>query len=164
MWVPLVMMAASAAYSAYSGAEQARAQNKALEYNAQAMQQNAENARYEASYARAQAMRNANRKQLETGVLIGAQRAKMGASGVVVDSGSFMDLLQNTAAEGATEAMSMIHEGDVAAWRHEVRSGQYGGEANMLLSSKQDPNAVLAGGLLQGAAKTTMAAYGGGMS
>jgi len=157
------MMAASAAYSAVSESKQARAQNKALEQNAQIMQQNAENTGYEASYARAQAMRNANRKQLETGVLIGAQRAKMGASGVVVDSGSFMDLLQNTAAEGATEAMAIVHEGDAAAWRHETRGVQYRSEANMQFMSRKDPNAVLVGGLLQGAASTTASAYGAGM-
>jgi hypothetical protein len=157
------MMGASTVFSAVSGAEQTSAQNRALEHNAQAMRQNAESARYEASYAKAQALRNANRKQVETGVLIGAQRARMGASGVVVDSGSFLDLIQNTAAEGATEVMNMVHEGDVAAWRHEVRAGQYESEADMLLRSRQDPNAVLMGGLLQGAASTAMTAYGMGL-
>ena len=158
--IPIAMMAVSGVMSTVSASQEAAAANAAADSNAAVLRQNAENALYEAKYAKDQAARNVQQKQLETGALIGEQRARMGASGAVVASGSFMDLVANTAAEGAREAMAMAQEGDVASWRHEVQAGQYEWQARMTLSSKQDPNAVLAAGLIKAGASTASSAYG----
>lgn len=158
--IPIAMTAVSAVMGAVGNAQQAAAQNRSLEANAETSRQNAQNSRYEASYARQQAERNAAEENKKTAVLIGSQRAKMGASGAVVDMGSFLDVTMSTAEEGAMNAMACLQEGDTEAWRHEVRAGQYDSQSNSFLSSRTNPNAVLAGGLLSGAAQTAASAYG----
>ena len=157
--IPLAMMAVSAAASAYGNYQDAKAQNSSLEYNRQAQLQNAALARQEASYARAQAQRNANEKRKETGVLIGAQRAKMGASGASVDSGSFLDISLSTREEGEKDAVGMLQQGDMEAWRHDVRAGQYEEQGRIYGASKKNPWSVLAGGLLSTAAQTGMSYF-----
>lgn len=152
--IPLVMTAVSAVASAYGNYQQTKAQNANLEYNRQVQLQNAAMVRQEASYARSQAQRNANEKRKENAALIGAQRARMGASGAVVDSGSFLDLTLSTREEGEKDAVGLLQQGDMEAWRHDVRAGQFDEQARVLNASKQDAGAVLAGGLLTAAAKT----------
>jgi hypothetical protein len=148
---------------AVGGAQEAAAQNRMLEYNASVDRQNASLQDQAASYTRFQAERNAAKERVKTGLLIGAQRAKMGGSGALVDSGSFLDVTMDTAEQGAYDAMAIMQQGDVEAWRHEVQAQQYREKATMTLKSKSNPNQVLALGLLGAAAKTTGVAAGMGM-
>jgi hypothetical protein len=160
VWVPVAIAAASAIVSTISAYNEAKSGNAALEYNAQASLNNAQMARYEGQYAQAQASRNATEKRRETGQLIGAQRARMGASGAVVDSGSFMDVTMNTAAGGEREAMSLLQQGDMEAWRKNVQAGQYEGQAEQYLASRKDVQGVVLGSMLSGAAKVGMSYFG----
>lgn len=148
--------AATGLFSAVSGAGQAGAQNAMLEYNAKVAENNAKIKENEASYARAQAMRNAAENRKKTAALIGAQRAKMGASGAVVGSGSFLDLTMNTAEQGAMDAMALLQEGDLQAWRHEIEAGNFRTQAQGYRGSKANAGSTLAGGLLSTAASTTI--------
>jgi len=157
--IPIAATAVGSVAQTWAGYETAKSQNRSLEYNAAANRQNAEYARQEARYAKYQAARNAEESRKETGLLIGAQRAKMGASGAVVDAGSFLDVTMSTAEEGEMDAMALLQEGDMEAWRQEVRAGEYERQANMALSSRTNPNAVLWGGILSGVAATGMSAY-----
>ena len=142
----------SAVMGGISAVQQAKAQNAQVEYNAQAAENNAKAAQAEADYARNQAWRNANEKRKETALLIGAQRAKMGASGAVVDAGSFLDLSLSSAEQGELDAMALVQEGDLAAWQAEQQRDGYLQNANMSRSSKVSTSGVLAGSLLSGAA------------
>lgn len=157
--IPIALTAVSGVASAVGGYHDAKAQNASMEYNRQAQLQNAALARQEASYARAQAQRNANEKRKETAALIGAQRAKMGASGAVVDSGSFLDISLSTREEGEKDAVGMLQQGDVEAWRHDVRAEQYEEQGRIYGASKKNPWSVLAGGLLSTAAQTGMSYF-----
>ena len=157
--ISLGVTAASGIASSVGGYYDTKAQNSSLEYNRKAQLQNAAQARQEASYVRAQAQRNANEKRKETGVLIGAQRAKMGASGALVDSGSFLDISLSTREEGEKDAVGMLQQGDVEAWRHDVRAGQYEEQGRIYGASKKNPWSVLAGGLLSTAAQTGMSYF-----
>lgn len=157
--IPIALTAVSGVASAVGGYHDAKAQNASLEYNRQAQMQNAALARQEASYARAQAQRNANEKRKETAMLIGAQRAKMGASGAVVDSGSFLDLSLSTREEGEKDAVGMLQQGDVEAWRHDVQAQRYEEQGRIYGASKKNPWSVLAGGLLSTAAQTGMSYF-----
>ena len=157
--VPIAMAAVNTVSSSVSSYQSAKAQNRSLEHSAQVNQQNAYYARQEASYARYQAGRNAEEKRKETAQLIGAQRAKMGASGAVVDAGSFMDVTLSTAEEGEKGAVAMLQEGDMESWRHELRAGQYQRQADTALASRVNPSSILAGSLLTGAANTALTAF-----
>ncbi len=158
--VGLVSTIGSAVMGGFGAVQQANAHNAQMEYNAKVAENNAKNAQAEADYARAQSWRNANEKRRETALLIGAQRAKMGASGAVADSGSFLDLSLSTKEQGELDAMALAQEGDMAAWRAEVQRDSYLQNANMSRSSKVSTRGVLAGSLLGGAAQVGSAYYG----
>jgi hypothetical protein len=111
-------------------------------------------------YAMGQAARNASEERLKTGALIGAQRAKMGASGAVVGVGSFLNVELSAREQGEKNAMALMQQGDVEAWRSMVKAGQYEQQARLTLMQKKDPNAVLAAGLLKTGAETVSAGYG----
>lgn len=158
-WPIIALTAVSGIASAVGGAQQAAAQNRAASANAAASRNNAANARIEATYARTQAEKNAAEARAKAATLIGAQRAKMGASGAVVDSGSFMDVIQSTAEQGEVSAVNALQDGDMEAWRQNTRAGQYDRQASAFAASHTNPNAVLVGGLLSGAANTGLTAF-----
>ncbi len=150
-YAPLIMMGVSAAASAYTAHGEASAKNMQADYNAQVAQNNADISRQNGGYAQAQAARNAAGKRLETGQSVGRQRAKMGASGAVADSGSFMDVTMDTAAIGERDAVNMLHQGDVEAWRMENEARNYDAQKKLTLAGKVDPGMAVAGSLLSSA-------------
>ena len=91
--------------------------------------------------------------------MIGAQRAKMGASGAVAGSGSFLDVELDTKEQGELNAMALAQEGDMAAWRAELQRDNYLSSANMSRASKVSTSGVLMGSLLSGAANVGGAYY-----
>lgn len=164
MWaIPVAVTAASGVFSAVSGYQQAKSQNAMLEYNAKVAEYNAKVQENEASYARGQAARNAAEQRKQTAMLIGAQRAKMGASGAVVGNGSFLDVTMSTAEQGERDAMALLQEGDLQAWRYEIEAGNFRTQAQSYLASRVNPGSVLTGGLMSAAAGTAMsyAAFNG---
>ena len=158
--ISLVSTLGSAVMGGIGSVQQAKAQNSMAEYNAKVAENNAKNAQAEADYARAQSWRNANENRKETAQLIGAQRAKMGASGAVVDSGTFLDLSLSTVEQGEISAMAMAQEGEMAAWRAGLQRDNYLQSAQMSRASKVNTGSVFAGSLLSGAAQVGGAFYG----
>lgn len=156
----LIMMmaitAASGVMKSVNSYYSAKAQNKASEYNARVMEKNAANAEQDAEYARGQSQRSAVEKRKEVQLLIGAQRAKAGASGATVNSGSFADVQLSTAEEGEKDAMAILQQADLDAWRYENQAGQYRQQATLSRAGKVNAGSVLAGGLLTTAAQTAM--------
>ncbi len=160
---PLVVMLASTAISAgvsaYSASESAKAGNKQADYNTKVAENNALMARQEGAYAQANAMRNSMEKRKETDRLIGAQRAKQGASGVVVDSGTAGEVTMDAAAEGEREAMALLQQGDVEAWRAENQARGHESQGALAQTSKVNVGSVVAGSLLSSAAKAGQSYY-----
>ena len=76
----------------------------------------------------------------------------MGASGAVVESGSFLDLTLDSREQGELDAMALLQEGDMAAWRAQLQAGNFYSQAAQARASKVSPRGVLAGSLLSGAA------------
>lgn len=156
MWIPPVVTAVQGVFGAWGAYEDAKAHNRQMDYNASVNANNASLQREEARYIRGQTTRNVVESRKEMSVLMGAQRAKMGASGAVVDSGSFLDITLSTREEGEKDAMAIAQQGDVDAWRHDVQAGEYERQAQMYRSSKRKPRNVLIGGLLSAGANTAM--------
>lgn len=146
--IPIAMMAASSLMQVASQTQEAANKNNMLEANAQASLQHAEHTRVEASNARMQADIKAAEERKKTAASLGAQRARMGASGVVVDSGSFLDVQASIAEQGERNAMALLQEGDLQAWRLENQAKQHEAQAGKTAFNGTDPNAVLAQGLL----------------
>ncbi len=154
--VAIAAMGVSTLLSGISAGQQASARNRQADYNSRVAADNAAIARQEGGYARAQALRNANGKRRETQVLVGAQRARQGASGVVVDSGSASDVVLDTVSHGEREAMALLQQGDVQAWRAETRARGYDRQARLARDSKVSVGGAVAGSLLSSAAKATV--------
>ena len=163
MVIPLVISLAGAAVSAYGQMQQAKAANaQAKAANAQADYQskvannNARTAEMEAQYAEQQGQKNAEAQRRRTAIAIGAQRARMGASGAVVDSGSFLDLTLDTAHQGELDAMALLEEGQMEAWRARIQGTNYKAQSKLFGMSKTNPYIGAAGTLISGAGQAGM--------
>lgn len=147
------------AVSAYGQYQAATAANKQAEYQSKVANNNARTAEMEAQFAEQQGMRNAEQQRRRTAIMIGAQRARMGASGAVVDSGSFMDLTLDTAHQGELDAMALLNEGRMEAWRARVQGTNYKAQGQLYGMSKTNPFLAAGGTLLEGAGRAGMGYY-----
>lgn len=155
------------AVSAYGQYSAAKAANEQADYQAKVAANNAATAEMEAKFAEQQGQRNAEAQRRRTAIAIGAQRARMGASGAVVDSGSFLDLTLDTAKQGELDAMALLEEGQMQAWRSRVQGSNFMAQSNLYKSSKTNPFLAAGGTLLEGAGRAGFGYYqmtgGGGL-
>jgi len=142
--------------SAYGQMQQTKAANAQADFQSKVAANNAQTAEMEAKYAEQQGERNAEAQRRRTAVMIGAQRAKMGASGAVVDTGSFLDLTLDTAKQGELDAMALLEEGQLEAWRARIQGGNFQAQSKLYGMSKTNPYIGAAGTLLQGAGQAGM--------
>lgn len=154
------------AVSAYGQHQATNAANKQADYQAKVAANNAATAEMEAKFAEQQGQRNAEAQRRRTAIAIGAQRARMGASGAVVDTGSFLDLTLDTAKQGELDAMALLEEGQMQAWRSRVQGSNFMAQSNLYKSSKTNPFMAAGGTLLQGAGQAGMgfSGMGGGFN
>lgn len=137
--------------SAVGAAQQSSAANAAADAQSKIAANNAVLAENEARYAEGAADKNAQVKRRQTAQLIGTQRAAMGASGAVVDEGSFMDITLDTAEQGELDALALLEEGDRAAWRARGNSANFMAQSDIYSKSKTSPLASVTGSVLSGA-------------
>lgn len=143
----LAVMAVSTAMSAMSSMQSQKAQNAQLEYQAKVSENNAVAAKYEGQYAKDVAAKEAKQQRLRTAQIIGKQRAAMGASGVVVDEGTFLDVTLDSVHQGKLDELAILHEGDMEAWRAEVNADNYNAQATANRMGKSSP---VTAGLMSG--------------
>lgn len=147
------------AVSAYGQYQATSAANKQADYQAKVAANNAQTAEMEAKFAEQQGQRNAEEQRRRTAIMVGAQRAKMGASGAVVDTGSFLDLTLDTAKQGELDAMALVNEGRMEAWRARVQGTNYQAQSKLYGMSKTNPFLAAGGTLLSGAGQAGMGYY-----
>lgn len=88
---------------------------------AQMAEFNANVARQNAATVEQQATENARRSLVNNNKLIGSQKAAYAASGV--SGGSALDVLQDTAAKGELDAITIKNKGDIAASSYQNEAG-----------------------------------------
>lgn len=139
----LVATVAGTAMTAYSQIQQGNAAEKAAEYNAEVAGMQAKDAinrgNIEAEAQRAKAAKVAS-----------AQRAAAGASGAVVDSGSFADVVLDTVTTGERDAQTIRTNAMRQAWGLESQADidLYSGQ-----QAKAASRTAAAGTLLTGVSK-----------
>lgn len=101
---------ATALFGAVSSISQGKSQQRLLERNAQISEQQAIQTKQEAAFEEGV-------KRSETQRLKATQRAAQGASGGVVDTGSNLLVLEETATLGELDALAIRYRGDVSAQR-----------------------------------------------
>jgi len=145
-----VIQVAAALYGGYSANQQARQQAKATEDTAE---YNARINKNEAVKTRNKGVEEENRQRRITAELLGRQRAQLGASGTEVDSGSALQLQQDTIELGEADALRVRSNYDDQARAldssADLTSIQADNEASSLRASGKSS---LIGGALQAGA------------
>lgn len=120
----MVLSAMGSVVGAASAMQQADDARNLANYNAQVREYQAQD-----TVSRAAVEEQKQREQVRQ--FMGRQRASMGASGVEVSSGSFGDVLQQSAAMGERDALTIRNNAMRAAWGYRTQSAaeQFEGEA-----------------------------------
>lgn len=125
MAATMAATALSTGIGIYSSIKQSQAQQAQAEYQSEVANRNAELAEQQASAQRMQGFVNAQTERRKTAQLIARQRAQAGASGVAVDSGSFADIAEDTAAAGAMDAVNAYNAGLDKGYNSELQAWSY---------------------------------------
>lgn len=158
----IVTSAIGVGVSAYGQYKEGQAANKAAEYNAQVMERNAQVAGMQQQNALERGDVAEKQHRLRVSRLIGEQRAGFGASGVVVDTGSPLDVVMDTAEQGELDALTIRHNAAMEAWGYRNQQDEFISNASMTRATKRSPGFAAATTLLTGAGQVAgqAASYG----
>ena len=139
------MVAASAASTLMqmqAADQQARAAQDTAAYNANV-------SRLQAKDAINRGNIEAERQRVKAQQIAGAQRAAMGASGAQTDSGSFANVLLDTATTGELDAQAIRTNALRQAWGHENQATMdlYEGNARAAAKRSEATSTLLSGGM-----------------
>lgn len=134
-----LLSGASLAMNTYGSYQQAEAQNRAAEYNAQMMNRQAGISRMFGEQAVAKSEKEATDFRRGVKGKIGSMRAAAAASGVKVDEGGVADLQADTAYWGEYDAQAILYSGKVEKWKHDIDAQNYDLSASMTRDTKQNP-------------------------
>ena len=128
---------------------QSRAARTQANYDASVADQNARMSAFQAEDALRRGETETNRARMATKRLIGSQRAAMAAQGIEVDSGSAMDIQEDTAALGALDAQAIQNNAYMEAFGYKSQAIDYTAKAKMskLEGRTKARNSLLTGGL-----------------
>lgn len=138
MATSLVVGAVGSVYQNQAAKAQANAQAQQAQANADIANQNAKLAEEEARQSRREGYENKLKKRQEVAGIIGSQRAAQGASGALVDAGSFMDTTLDTIDKGESDALKMEQQGYDAAYQKELEAYNYRNQAGQLQQQAAD--------------------------
>ncbi|MCQ8103537.1 hypothetical protein NP590_05415 [Methylomonas sp. SURF-2] len=144
-WAIAALAAVSAGLSAYSASEQADAQKKAANYQAQVDAENAKIALYNRSDALQRGELEAQKTMREQAQLIGTQRAALAASGVDVTQGSALDLLASTRFLSQEEVETIQSNAAREAWGYDVQASNFNNASDFERWKAKQANPVKAG-------------------
>ena len=121
------------------------AASKAAEYEYQAKidDNNRKVAEWKAADAIARGKKEESSHRIKVAALKGRQRSALAASGVVVDSGSALDILADTAALGELDALTIRSNAEREAYEHKVTASNL--TANAGMKRMGAGNALIAG-------------------
>jgi hypothetical protein len=156
--LPVAMMAltaASTAVGAYGAYTQAQAQKQSAEYQAGVDEQNAKIQERNAQDIEARGRDEQDRYRRRLAQMMGSQRAQLAGTGVDIGSGSALDLMADTAGEGARDTFTMGQNTARSAYEARVGAMSSTAQANMARSTADgiSPGLQAAPTLLSGASQ-----------
>lgn len=120
---------ASGAFGAYNKSKSDKA---AYEYQAQVSKNNATLAEWQAQDAMQRGASAEQQQRLKTAQLRGSQRARLAASGVVLDEGSPLRILDDTDYMGELDARTIQDNTAKEVWGHRMQGANYASDSSML--------------------------------
>lgn len=157
--IPYIPMIASAASSLISSNSNASGATEQASYQDSKFQTNAGIADAQSADAIARGDRNALAQDRKVKLLIGTQRAKLGAQGADLSSGSALDVTSDTAGLGAEDVLQIKNNAFREAWGYSTQAQDYRAQASLVKTGGQNVarNSILTG--IVDAVGTGFAAY-----
>lgn len=149
----LVSTGAGVYMQAQAARQQAEAANQAAEYNAKIQERNAEIAEMQAVSAEERGVEAERLHREKVSGLKGRQRVSAAASGVLVDEGSPLAILQDTAVQGEMDALTIRRNSAQEVWGFRTQAGGYTAQAGLSRAQKQDPGMAFTTTLVSGAGR-----------
>lgn len=131
----LVLTAIGTGISAYGAYQQGQAQEAQYKYQSAVASNNRIIAEQNAKDALARGKVEADTHRRKVSQFIGSQRAGFGGSGVVVDSGSPLDIVADSVALGELDTQTILSNAEREARAYRVQGSNFGAEAGLLDSS-----------------------------
>ncbi|MDD2709804.1 MAG: hypothetical protein PHV34_17615 [Verrucomicrobiae bacterium] len=156
----LALTVASTGMGAISAAQQQKSQNAAAEYNARIAERNAQQSELLAQDAIARGKIDAEAQRKETALKIGAFQASRGGSGLLVNSGSNLDVREDMAGFGELDALTIENNADREAWQLRNQATDYTLQANLARMSKRSSALAVGSSILTGTSKFGTDLYG----
>lgn len=128
----IVMTVASGAVSAVGSIQQGNAAMADAEYQAAVSRNNAIMERNKAKQELQAGEVEANQKRREVAAIIGRQRAGVGASGVTM-SGSVLDVLTDTAGQGAFDIAMIRHNAEIRATDRNFSAQNFDAQSELMM-------------------------------
>jgi hypothetical protein len=144
-----LMMAVSSLGTFASAYSQSKAQRAEGDFNASIYESNARLQALQAEDAIIRGDKEAVKAKQAAKRLIGSQRAAMGAQGIDLESGSALDIQQETASLGAEEALNIKNNAWREAWGYRSQEADYKARAKYakITGRSTAKNTLLTGGL-----------------
>jgi len=142
------------ALTAFSGYQQRAQAREQASYERNAAEINAVNLENQATKVRNKGVEEENMKRREIAQLLGRQRAQLGASGVVTDSGSALQLQEDTAMLGEEDALRIRsnYDDEASSLEQSATNTRYDGDFKAS-QTKAAGNAAFTSSLLGAASK-----------
>lgn len=157
MCEPVTIIAGvSAAFSAFSAYEGAKADKEAANFNAAVQRNNAARDELRARDAINRGSDKIFARRLKQSQTVGTQRAAFAARGLSLDVGSPLNVLLDTEFIADIDVDTLRHNSDMEAWSLRQDAGAHRAQADLLTSQASSISPGLAGftSLLGGAAQT----------
>lgn len=160
--VGAIATAVSTTMGVVSSNQQAKAAKAQSEYQAKVAKRNAEVAQANADMKRQEGIEEARQTRMKNLQRIGAQQTAMAANGIDVSSGTALDVVADTAAQGELDALTNRYNAETQALAYERQANNFTNQSNLDLFAGQNAyksgmaNAVGTG--LKGLAATTSVA------
>lgn len=129
--------------SAYGAIQSGKAQQSAMDYQAQTNRRNSIIAQQNATMERQAGIEEQRRQRINTAQIIGQQKAGMASNGIALDYGTALDTVANTAELGELDALMIGYNAEKRARNYLTQSSSFSSQSALNTMSGQ--NAMTSG-------------------
>nr|DAO02397.1 MAG TPA: hypothetical protein [Caudoviricetes sp.] len=127
----VVATAMSTTMGVVSSVQSGKAQKAQYEYQAAVDRKNAQIAQSNADMKRQEGIEEARTQRIKTLQAVGSQQAAMAANGFDATSGTNLDIIEDTSAQGELDALTKQYNKETEALSYETSANNYSNQANL---------------------------------
>lgn len=127
----VVAAAMSTTMGVFSSVQSGKAQKAQYEYQAAVDRKNAQIAQSNADMKRQEGIEEARTQRIKTLQAVGSQQAAMAANGFDATSGTNLDIIEDTSAQGELDALTKQYNKETEALSYETSANNYSNQANL---------------------------------